>query len=200
MTHVKVDLERVRQRLQQIKNSTTKQTNLYKPKPGKTQIRILPYKFQPGYPFIELFFHFDLGKRPILSPVTFGEPDPCVEYAEKLKITDTIYVGNLSSFTQEGQLIEYFRRCGEIRNLIMGLNKKKKIPCGFCFVQFNSHAEAALAINCMNLSMLDGKQIRIDWDVGFKKGRQFGRGRTTGGQVRDEVKTEEKFKQVGSDE
>lgn len=87
MIHIKVDLEKVRQRLQQIKNSTAKQTNLYKPKPGKTQIRILPYKFQPDYPFIELFFHYDLGKKPILSPSTFGEPDPCIEYAEQLKRT-----------------------------------------------------------------------------------------------------------------
>ncbi len=37
--------------------------------------------------------------------------------------------------------------------------------------------------------MIDGRQVRIDWDPGFKYGRQFGRGKT-GGQVRDEINTE----------
>ena len=41
-------------------------------------------------------------------------------------------------------------------------------------------------VDCLNLQTVDGRQIRIDWDPGFKFGRQFGRGKT-GGQVRDEL-------------
>ena len=37
---------------------------------------------------------------------------------------------------------------------------------------------------------LDERIIRVDWDIGFVEGRQFGRGRS-GGQVRDELRTYE---------
>ena len=36
-------------------------------------------------PFRELYFHYDLGKKNYLSPVTHGKPDPVVEFCEKLK-------------------------------------------------------------------------------------------------------------------
>jgi nuclear cap-binding protein subunit 2 len=70
----------------------------------------------------------------------------------------------------------------------MGLNKKQRQPCGFCFVQYANRADAALAIDGLNLMTVDARQIRIDWDYGFKQGRQYGRGKSTGGQVRDEVR------------
>ena len=76
--------------------------------------------------------------------------------------------------------------CGSIVNLHMGLNKQTYKPCGFCFVEYETKAEAQMALNCLNLSMLDEKRIRIDWDYGFLAHRQFGRGKA-GGQVRDEL-------------
>jgi nuclear cap-binding protein subunit 2 len=38
---------------------------------------------------------------------------------------------------------------------------------------------------CASSFSLDGKVIRVDWDIGFTEGRQYGRGKS-GGQVRDE--------------
>lgn len=67
----------------------------------------------------------------------------------------------------------------------MGLNKKEKTPCGFCFVEYATREESQQAVDSLNLQVVDGRQIRIDWDLGFKQGRQFGRGKS-GGQVRDE--------------
>ena len=109
------------------------------------------------------------------------------EYAERLRTSTTLYVGNLSFFTLESQLLEYFSQCGQVVNLIMGLNKVKMQPCGFCFVEYSNRAEAALAVNILNRSVLDGMMIRVDWDYGFEPNRQFGRGKT-GGQVRDEFR------------
>ena len=80
-----MDIEAVRKRLNQLQTSSTRTTNLCKPQPGKTQIRILPYKLNPDTPFIELFFHYDLGGKSYLSPISFGRPDPIEEFAEKLK-------------------------------------------------------------------------------------------------------------------
>ena len=80
-----MDIEAVRKRLNQLQTSSTRTTNLWKPQPGKTQIRILPYKLNSDTPFIELFFHYDLGGKSYLSPISFGRPDPIEEFAEKLK-------------------------------------------------------------------------------------------------------------------
>ena len=56
-------------------------------------------------------------------------------------------------------------------SLIMGLNKVQKTPCGFCFVEYATRKEAQQAVDCLNLQVVDGRQIRIDWDPGFKFGR-----------------------------
>lgn len=101
-------------------------------------------------------------------------------YKDKLKTSTTLYVGNLSFYTSESQLLTYFELCGQVVNLIMGLNREKKQPCGFCFVEYATREEAALAIECLNLSNIDGRQVRIDWDPGFEQGRQFGRGKQGG--------------------
>ena len=78
------------------------------------------------------------------------------EYNERLKVSTTLYVGNLSFYTSESQLIEFFSKCGNVKDLIMGLNKEKKEPCGFCFVIYGTRDEAALALDCLNLTYIDG--------------------------------------------
>ena len=82
-----LDLDAIRRKLNNLQSQTGRQDNLWKPEPGKNQIRIVPYQFNKDNPFIELYFHYDLGKKNYLSPVTFGEADPAVEFAEKLKAT-----------------------------------------------------------------------------------------------------------------
>ena len=50
-----MDLDAIKSRLNQLQNT---QTNAFwKPQPGKSQIRIVPYKFDKNNPFSELFFH-----------------------------------------------------------------------------------------------------------------------------------------------
>lgn len=52
-----------------------------------------------------------------------------------LKASTTLYVGNLSYYTTEEQIYELFGKCGDIKRVVMGLDKNKKTPCGFCFVE-----------------------------------------------------------------
>jgi hypothetical protein len=82
-----MDLEAVRKKLQGLQSKTTKQNNLWKPEPGEQTIRIVPNKSNPDYPFHELYFHYGLGGKNYLSPTSNGNPDPLVEFAEKLKGT-----------------------------------------------------------------------------------------------------------------
>uniref|UniRef100_A0A1A9WJK5 Nuclear cap-binding protein subunit 2 n=1 Tax=Glossina brevipalpis TaxID=37001 RepID=A0A1A9WJK5_9MUSC len=111
------------------------------------------------------------------------------EQERSLRESTTLYVGNLSFYTTEEQIHELFSRCGEVRRIVMGLDKYKKTPCGFCFVEYYRRPEAENAMRYVNGTRLDDRLIRVDWDAGFIEGRQYGRGKT-GGQVRDEYRTD----------
>ena len=80
-----MDINAIKKRLTQLTSQTNKTSNLWKPQPGKNQIRIVPYVHNKDNPFIELFFHYEIGQRSYLSPMSFGRPDPIEEFANKLK-------------------------------------------------------------------------------------------------------------------
>lgn len=81
-----MDLSQVKARLNKFQNNQKKSDLQWKPELGSTtQIRIVPYKGNPNYPFIELYFHYQFNKKTYLSPKSFGRPDPIVEFADKLK-------------------------------------------------------------------------------------------------------------------
>ncbi|CAD7926628.1 unnamed protein product [Amoebophrya sp. A120] len=110
------------------------------------------------------------------------------QWKKQLEVSTTIYVGNLSFWTQEEQIWELFSKCGNLVALTMGLNKFKKQPCGFCFVQYRTHEEAVRAVHVLKNAKLDGRSLTVDLDaVGVTDGRQYGRGET-GGQWRDDMR------------
>jgi hypothetical protein len=80
-----LDINAIRGRLNKLQNTQKKTDALWKPTPGKSQVRIVPYKFNKDNPFIELYFHYNVNNKTYLSPASFGRPDPIVEFADKLK-------------------------------------------------------------------------------------------------------------------
>jgi len=82
-----LNLDAIKAKLNQLNNTDNKKQNLWKPEAGKTRVRIVPYVHRKENPFLELYFHYDIGKRSMLSPVSFGNADPIVEFADKLKST-----------------------------------------------------------------------------------------------------------------
>lgn len=116
-----------------------------------------------------------------------GERAPSPDLEEKLADATTLYVGNLSFYTTEEQIHELFSKCGEIKRLVMGLDRFNKTPCGFCFVEYYSHTDALDCLKYVGGTKLDERIIRADLDEGFSEGRQYGRGKS-GGQVRDEYR------------
>jgi hypothetical protein len=80
-----MDITAIRKRLEQLQTSNTKTNNLWKPQPGKQVVRIVPYQHNKENPFLEMFFHYDLGGKTYLSPTTYGRPDPIEEFAQKLR-------------------------------------------------------------------------------------------------------------------
>lgn len=85
-----INLDSIRAKLSDLQKNTGKgerQDTLWKPEPGTQVIRIVPYQFNKDNPFSELYFHYEFGNKQYLSPVTFGKPDPVVEFSEKLQST-----------------------------------------------------------------------------------------------------------------
>jgi len=60
--------------------------NFWKPKEGtKSQVRIVPYKYNKDFPFSELYFYFGIGKPRMLALSNFDTTDPILEFATKLR-------------------------------------------------------------------------------------------------------------------
>ena len=102
--------------------------------------------------------------------------------------SSTLYVGNLSFTTRVSHIRSHFAQLGRVKCIHMGLDRMKKTPCGFCFVEYYSRDDALAAVSLLSSTKLDGRVIRVELDAGFQPGRQYGRGRK-GGQVRDDRKT-----------
>ena len=83
-----MDINAIKNRLTQLESTSSTTKSFWKPQPGKQVVRIVPYKHNKDNPFIELFFHYNLGNnKTYLSPLSFGRPDPVAEFADKLKST-----------------------------------------------------------------------------------------------------------------
>ena len=81
-----MDINAIKSRLNQLQSTSSTANAFWKPQPGKSQIRITPYNENKDNPFVELFFHYSLvPKKTVLSPLSFGRPDPVQQFADKLK-------------------------------------------------------------------------------------------------------------------
>ena len=100
-----INLDAIKQKLNSLQNVTQKQNNLWKPEPGAQVVRIVPYQHNRENPFIELYFHYNFGGKSILSPMSFGRPDPIMEFGDKLKST-----GNSDDW-KAGKKLEPTMRC-----------------------------------------------------------------------------------------
>jgi len=101
-------------------------------------------------------------------------------------LKNTLYIGNLSYSVKENRIWSLFKKVGVIKRIIMGLNRYTFTSCGFCFVVFFNKRDTVYAFSYLNGIKIDTRFLRIDIDEGFKKGRQFGRGKD-GGQMIDNL-------------
>ena len=124
--------------------------------------------------------------RSLYTDRKFGAKE---EWEGAIQNSTTLYIGNLSFYTTEEQLYEFFGRAGEVKRIVMGLDRHAKTPCGFCFVEYCWRRDTEDAMRFLNGLKLDERIVRCDWDGGFVEGRQYGRGRS-GGQVRDEYRAD----------
>lgn len=93
----------------------------------------------------------------------------------------TLYIGDLSFYTREEVLESLCEKFGPLLLFKMGANRylpEKK--GGFAFVEFFTRVQAAECKAYLDGKKLEGKTLKVDWDAGFRQGRQFGRGKETG--------------------
>lgn len=84
-----MDMKQMREKLAQLNNKGAGQKvsnpNIWKPEAGENNIRIVPLKSNPDWPFQELYFHYNLqGFSTHLSPLSYGERDPLAEFSDSL--------------------------------------------------------------------------------------------------------------------
>ncbi|VVC29695.1 NCBP2, RNA recognition motif,RNA recognition motif domain [Cinara cedri] len=97
------------------------------------------------------------------------------EYKKKLEESTTLYIGNLNLLSTESDVQKLFSKCGKIKTIIMGVEKKTLAPGGFCFVEYETREAAEICIKTLQNYLLYGKKLIIDWDAGFVEGRQYSR-------------------------
>ena len=63
--------------------------NKFKPSMGKQTVRVVPFKYNKDYPFMEMQFYYNIGKfRTLASPLNWDEKDPIAEFAKQLRGTN----------------------------------------------------------------------------------------------------------------
>ena len=73
-----------------------------------------------------------------------------------------LYVGNLSSNTTEGQILDLFKQAGNVLSCQLIMDKVTSKSKGFAFVEMGSQAEATKAIADCNGKELDGRALKVN--------------------------------------
>eukprot|EP01061_Rhynchopus_euleeides_P015583 TRINITY_DN2654_c0_g1_i1.p1 TRINITY_DN2654_c0_g1~~TRINITY_DN2654_c0_g1_i1.p1 ORF type:complete len:234 (+),score=57.95 TRINITY_DN2654_c0_g1_i1:54-704(+) len=130
-----------------------------------------------------------IDRRPMLAMSELERAQYEEKYRSNLRKSTTVYVGNLPFNAEEDLLYSLFASVGAVKDIVMGLDRVKKSPCGFCFIEFARREGAEDAVRFLNGRKICGRSIRVDWDLGEarKENRYWGRG-ASGGQVRDEYR------------
>jgi hypothetical protein len=87
-----MDLNSLKSRLANLQNPRGGQKKdysaiIWKPGVGKHLVRIVPSAYTKQNPFREVFIHYGIGNKMMVSPSTFGEKDPIIEFAQGLRKT-----------------------------------------------------------------------------------------------------------------
>jgi RNA recognition motif-containing protein len=77
----------------------------------------------------------------------------------------TLFVKNLPYTFKEDDVGDRFRRFGSIKSIRLAYNWMTKQSKGFAYIHFDSHANAKRALMEMNGKEVQGRRIKVDFDV-----------------------------------
>ena len=73
-----------------------------------------------------------------------------------------LYVGNMSFKTTEADLRDAFGQFGSVTDVYIANDRETGRPRGFAFVTFSTDTESKLAVEKMNGTDLDGRQLTVN--------------------------------------
>jgi len=64
-------------------------------------------------------------------------------------------------------------RYGKVKNVTIGINRRTGRSRGYAFVEFDTRRDAEDAYDHFQGYILDGRRLRLDWDIGIDRKRQI---------------------------
>lgn len=171
-----MDNDFARRKLAELNERSGPRNSVWKPKAGDYTIRIVPYQHNKDWPFIELWFHYNLSSKTVLSPISFGRPDPVKDFGEKLKST-----GSKDDYTLGKLLTPACRVYAPI--LVRGAEAEGVKFWGFSIKVYQQLVETINDPDYGDISdLMQGHDIKVTFEA--NSGGGFTRGDTKLGVVR----------------
>ena len=80
--------------------------------------------------------------------------------------TCSIFVGNIPYSFEERDVVNLFERFGRLRQVSVPMDRYTRRNRGFAFVEFEQRPDAEDAFNKYNGYDMEGRKLRLDWDIG----------------------------------
>jgi len=87
----------------------------------------------------------------------------------------TLYVGNLPYAFREQDVADMFERYGRLRKVTVQIDHYTGRNKGFAFVEFEDRRDAEDAFDKYNGTNVEGRRLKLDWDIGLSKKDQHRR-------------------------
>ena len=165
-----MDINAIKSKLATLQSTSNTKDNFWKPEPGQQVVRIVPYKHNKDNPFIELFFHYNLGNnKTYLSPLSFGRPDPVAEFADKLKST-----GNKDEWIQGKRLEPKMRTFAPV--IVRGQENEGVKFWGFGKTVYQELLSVIADPDYGDITdAMNGRDIMIERQTPAEAGNQYGK-------------------------
>ncbi len=188
-------IEELKARLAGLNRSGGKGKDIWKPS-DKHDIRLVPYPHGRD-PFIEMYFHYDVGDAPVLCPKqNQGEDCAICEFADKLKSWNSPNGEKKSEVDKKGDW-ELFRKIQAKASVFVPMVERGKESEGAKFWRISGPASTEILQEAMNsdrmeacgiskdeqdaeklLQVLIGTEKAYDLDVDYKKKGEKGNNTT----------------------
>jgi RNA recognition motif-containing protein len=85
---------------------------------------------------------------------------------EERNTTCCIFIGNLPYSFEERDIVNLFERFGRLRSVSVPMDRYTRRNRGFAFLEYEQRTDAEDAFNKYNGYEIEGRKLRLDWDVG----------------------------------